>query len=444
MLTEDDEKLVRRVTSFYYGDNFERDMVSVSGVTTYIERIPITEARTMRAWVMQLDKYVDVFTPPYYMALAGINDDDGDSLSSARVQAAEIREESRRADEQRESDELDRFAAEGRRRRGASEPQDRREEAPERPREAQQRYHIGPFSRVDTGEKPIHIEERAISDEVTDGYFRPGDRTGRYGGRYNGRNSEGGRNSLGSDNPDAARRLTYETTYDHYGASEADAGASHSRKPEKPTSTFRHPTPRSTQSVINALGLDGVMLNAQLADGSFLRYVLERRIIFAAWRRGWINKRTRAYVADASVSQAAMAELKLAGVKTDALRTRDSASAARRIQKIEQASVIFESVDGLMSDVQEQGGRLSLDGKLLICDTMRAEQFKPLRAMGLSKVAVMTPMPEDTYLSTAELEAILSFVAAHEPRYLHITDWERLLDAANLRQEMFSLRGINI
>ena len=198
--------------------------------------------------------------------------------------------------------------------------------------------------------------------------------------------------------------------------------------------------PKPIEAVVNSLGLDGVLLNAGLVDGSFLRYVLERRIIFAAWRRGWINKRTRAYVADASVSQATMAELQLAGVKTDALRTRDSASAARRAQKIEQANVLFESVDGLLEDARAQGTRLNLSGKLLICDTIRAEQIEPLRALGLSRVAVFTPMPEETYVSTAELEAMLSFIFGREPRYLHITDWEKLLDDAQLRQEMFPLR----
>ena len=49
-------------------------------------------------------------------------------------------------------------------------------------------------------------------------------------------------------------------------------------------------------------------------------------------------------------------------------------------------------------------------------------------------------MPEETYVSTAELEAMLSFIFGREPRYLHITDWEKLLDDAQLRQEMFPLR----
>ena len=40
MLAGNEEKLVRRVVSFHTGDAFERDIVSISGVTTCIERIP--------------------------------------------------------------------------------------------------------------------------------------------------------------------------------------------------------------------------------------------------------------------------------------------------------------------------------------------------------------------------------------------------------------------
>ena len=97
-------------------------------------------------------------------------------------------------------------------------------------------------------------------------------------------------------------------------------------------------------------------------------------------------------------------------------------------------------MNGLLEDARAQGTRLNLSGKLLICDTIRAEQIEPLRALGLSRVAVFTPMPEETYVSTAELEAMLSFIFGREPRYLHITDWEKLLDDAQLRQEMFPLR----
>ena len=63
-----------------------------------------------------------------------------------------------------------------------------------------------------------------------------------------------------------------------------------------------------------------------------------------------------------------------------------------------------------------------------------------MRKLGLKRVVVFTPMPNETYVTTAELEAMLSFVAGREPRYLHITDWEKLLDGAGLKQEMFSLR----
>ena len=49
MLAGNEGRLVRRVTSFYDGDRFERDLVSISGVTTYVERIPATDQRTMRA-----------------------------------------------------------------------------------------------------------------------------------------------------------------------------------------------------------------------------------------------------------------------------------------------------------------------------------------------------------------------------------------------------------
>ena len=130
MLAGNEGRLVRRVTSFYDGDRFERDLVSISGVTTYVERIPATDQRTMRAWVLQLDRYVDAFTPPYYTALAGVNDEDGEELRSARAQAAEMRDESRRADEQRESEELDRLAAEARSRRLSAERAQGRAEPP--------------------------------------------------------------------------------------------------------------------------------------------------------------------------------------------------------------------------------------------------------------------------------------------------------------------------
>ncbi len=425
MLAGNEGGLVRRVTSFYSGGRFERDLVSISGVTTYVERIPAPDQRTMRAWVLQLDRYVDAFTPPYYTALAGVGDEDGEELRSARAQAAELRDESRRADEQRESEELDRLAAEARDRRRSAEraagrPEPPRERAPERAPAA------GSFSRVDTG--AAEARDAAPPRDDFDGYVRPGARA------YGGRNSE--REGARDYEDDAARRLTYESTR----AGRSGEPAGHADEPARPAAPRRRPVPKSTEAVIGKLGLDGVLFNAALVDGSFLRYVLERRIFFSAWRRGWINKHTRAYVADASVSQATMAELRLAGVKTDALRTRDSANAARRLQKIEQANVLFESVNGLLSDARSVSMQLNLSGKLLVCDTIRAEQIEPLRALGLSRVAAFTPLPEETYVSTAELEAMLSFVFGREPRYLHITDWEKLLDDARLRQEMFPLR----
>ena len=49
------------------------------------------------------------------------------------------------------------------------------------------------------------------------------------------------------------------------------------------------------------------------------------------------------------------------------------------------------------------------------------------------------PMAGQAYVSTAELEAMLSFVDGREPRELHITDWEKLLDNARLVQLMFPL-----
>lgn len=439
MLAGNEGRLVRRVTSFYDGDRFERDLVSISGVTTYVERIPATDQRTMRAWVLQLDRYVDAFTPPYYTALAGVNDEDGEELRSARAQAAELRDESRRADEQRESEELDRLAAEARSRRLSAERAQGRAEPPHSNAQEPERAYGGSYSRVDTGAGRADAAREQGAPRVDgaaredDAYVRPSERS-RYGAR-----SQTGREYDG----DATRRLTYDSPRSNYGRDgeyAAERAQSQPAQPVQPASPRRRPLPKPIEAVVNSLGLDGVLLNAGLVDGSFLRYVLERRIIFAAWRRGWINKRTRAYVADASVSQATMAELQLAGVKTDALRTRDSASAARRAQKIEQANVLFESVDGLLEDARAQGTRLNLSGKLLICDTIRAEQIEPLRALGLSRVAVFTPMPEETYVSTAELEAMLSFIFGREPRYLHITDWEKLLDDAQLRQEMFPLR----
>ena len=161
--------------------------------------------------------------------------------------------------------------------------------------------------------------------------------------------------------------------------------------------------------------------------------------MFGAWRRGWINKRTRAYVADASVSQATVAELQLAQVRMDALKKRDTVSSMKRAQKISQADVIFDSVEGVLEDVGAQGAG-SLTDKLLVCDTITPDQVEQLQKLGLKRVVVFTPMPNETYVTTAELEAMLSFVAGREPRYLHITDWEKLLDGAGLKQEMFSLR----
>ena len=412
-LTGNEGKLVRRVVSFHGGDAFERDLVSISGVTTCIERIPAPDQRTMRAWVMQLDRYIDMITPPRYTALAGINDDDGEELHSRRAQAAEMRDEARRADEAREEEELDRLAAEGRRHSGREEPR-----APETAREQPRRS----FSRMDTGAQP---EQRAAQSDEEGSYVRPASRDTRSALR----NSE--EDERGAGRPDAAERLTYESTR------RAPEGPAAPSAPE-PTRPRPRPQPRSAESVINSLGLDGALLCAGIADGSFLRYVLERRMIFAAWRRGWINKRTRAYVADASVSQATVAELQLAGVHIDALRTRESGTSAKRAQKIAQADAIFDSAEGLLSDARE--GRLDLSGKLLVCDTLRPRQAEELRSLGLWRVAVFTPRPEDAYVSTAELEAMLSFVAEREPRSLHVTDWEKLLNDGRLYQEMFALR----
>lgn len=417
MLAGNEEKLVRRVVSFHTGDAFERDIVSISGVTTCIERIPAPDKRTMRAWVMQLDKYVDVITPPYYTALAGVNDDDGDELHSVRDKAAEMRDEARRADEKRDQEELDRLAEEGRRRSG-------REPAPEREDERPQ-SRTG-FSRVDTGEPAPRSETR---DWDEDGYVRPSERQARYASR----NSEE-RDYSGSV-IDAGARSTYESTRKPRGEEQPRPEPAQSELPKQ----RKRPVPKSTESVINDLGLDGALLCAGIADGSFLRYVLERRAMFGAWRRGWINKRTRAYVADASVSQASVAELQLARVRMDALKKRDNVSSMKRAQKISQADVIFDSVEGVLEDVGAQGAG-SLTDKLLVCDTITPDQVEQLQKLGLKRVVVFTPMPNETYVTTAELEAMLSFVAGREPRYLHITDWEKLLDGAGLKQEMFSLR----
>lgn len=414
MLAGNEGKLVRRVVSFHDGDAFERDLVSISGVTTCIERIPVADQRAMRAWVMQLDRYVDAITPPYYTALAGVNDDDGDELSSMRAQTAQMRDEARREDERREEEELDRLAAEGRRRSG-------REPEPQPDARAPRRS----FSRVDTGED-ARPEQRSYERE-DEGYVRSAGRD-RYSTM---RNSD-----MGGDERrvDAGQRMTYEGTRHMQTSAPINAPAVEPPRPR------RRAVPKSTESVISSLGLDGAMLCSMLTDGSFLRYVLERRMIFATWRRGWINKRTRAYVADASVSQATVAELQLAGVRMDALRTRDSVSASRRAQRIAQADVIFDSARGLIEDAGAPDARLDLSGKLLVCDSLRDRQAEELRHMGLRRVAVFTPRPEGAYVSTAELEAMLSFVFDREPRYLHLTDWEKLLDDARLYQDMFALR----
>lgn len=421
MLAGNEEKLVRRVVSFHTGDAFERDIVSISGVTTCIERIPAPDPRTMRAWVMQLDRYVDVITPPYYTALAGVNDDDGDELHSVRDKTAEMRDEARRADEKREQEELDRLAEEGRRRSG-------REVAPERGEERAQSR--SSFSRVDTGESASRSDARAnVRDWDEDGYVRPSERQARYASRNSEERDYSGRTA------DAGARSTYESTRKPRGEEQPRPEPAQS-EPPKPR---KRPTPKSTESVINRLGLDGALLCAGIADGSFLRYVLERRAMFGAWRRGWINKRTRAYVADASVSQATVAELQLAQVRMDALKKRDTVSSMKRAQKISQADVIFDSAEGVLEDVGAQGAG-SLTDKLLVCDTITPDQVEQLQKLGLKRVVVFTPMPNETYVTTAELEAMLSFVAGREPRYLHITDWEKLLDGAGLKQEMFSLR----
>ena len=187
MLAGNEEKLVRRVVSFHTGDAFERDIVSISGVTTCIERIPAPDPRTMRAWVMQLDRYVDVITPPYYTALAGVNDDDGDELHSVRDKTAEMRDEARRADEKREQEELDRLAEEGRRRSG-------REAAPERGEERAQSR--SSFSRVDTGESASRSDVRAnVRDWDEDGYVRPSERQARYASRNSEERDYSGRTS---------------------------------------------------------------------------------------------------------------------------------------------------------------------------------------------------------------------------------------------------------
>lgn len=418
MLAGNEGKLVRRVVSFHDGDAFERDLVSISGVTTCIERIPVADQRAMRAWVMQLDRYVDAITPPYYTALAGVSDDDGGELSSMRAQTAQMRDEARREDERREEEELDRLAAEGRRRSGREPEPPLRERAPRRS-----------FSRVDTGEdmrEDARPEQRGYERE-DEGYVRSAGRD-RYSAM---RNSD-----MGGDERrvDAGQRMTYEGTRQMQNSAPMSAPAVEPPKPR------RRAIPKSTESVINSLGLDGAMLCSMLTDGSFLRYVLERRMIFATWRRGWINKRTRAYVADASVSQATVAELQLAGVRMDALRTHDSVSASRRAQKIAQADVIFDSAQGLIEDAGAPDARVDLSGKLLVCDSLRDRQAEELRRMGLRRVAVFTPRPEGAYVSTAELEAMLSFVFDREPRYLHLTDWEKLLDDARLYQDMFALR----
>ena len=251
MLAGNEEKLVRRVVSFHTGDAFERDIVSISGVTTCIERIPAPDPRTMRAWVMQLDRYVDVITPPYYTALAGVNDDDGDELHSVRDKTAEMRDEARRADEKREQEELDRLAEEGRRRSG-------REAAPERGEERAQSR--SSFSRVDTGESASRSDARAnVRDWDEDGYVRPSERQARYASRNSEERDYSGRTA------DAGARSTYESTRKPRGEEQSRPEPAQS-EPPKPR---KRPTPKSTESVINRLGLDGALLCAGIADGSF-------------------------------------------------------------------------------------------------------------------------------------------------------------------------------
>ncbi len=425
MLAGNEDKLVRRVVSFYTGDTFERDIVSISGVTTCIERIPAPDQRTMRAWVMQLDRYVDVFTPPYFTALAGVIDDDGDELHSQRDRTAEMKEEARKADEKREEDELDRLAAEGRRKSG------REEDIPREAPHAQPSYRS--FSRVDTGEALNSSDAPQTSARggwEEDAYVRPSEQN-----RSVQRNSD--ERDYERRPADAGTRSTYESTRKPRGAQESRIEP---QKPEptKPPKKVK-PIPKSTEAVIRSLGLDGALMRAGIADGSFLRGTLERRAMFGAWRRGWINKRTRIYVADSSVSQAVMTELRLMKVRNDAFRTRDSVSASKRAQKIAEADVLFDSVEGILEDAGTLGAN-GLKDKLLVCDTITADQVDKLDQMGLRRVAVFTPMPNETYVTTAELEAMLSFVDGRDPRSIKETDWGKLLDGAGLKQEMFSLR----
>ena len=178
-----------------------------------------------------------------------------------------------------------------------------RAEPPHSNAQEPERAYGGSYSRVDTGAGPSRrrcakgaprVDGAARED---DAYVRPSERS-RYGAR-----SQTGREYDG----DATRRLTYDSPRSNYGRDgeyAAERAQSQPAQPVQPASPRRRPLPKPIEAVVNSLGLDGVLLNAGLVDGSFLRYVLERRIIFAAWRRGWINKRTRAYVADASVSQA--------------------------------------------------------------------------------------------------------------------------------------------
>lgn len=423
MLAGNEDKLVRRVVSFYTGDTFERDIVSISGVTTCIERIPAPDQRTMRAWVMQLDRYVDVFTPPYFTALAGVIDEDGDELHSLRDRTAEMKEEARKADEKREEDELDRLAAEGRRKSGREDDTPR-----EAPRTQSTRRS---FSRVDTGDEstsdaPQNATKRAWDE---DAYVRPSEYN-----RTAQRNSD--ERDFDGRVADAGTRSTYESTRKPRGAQEPHVEP---QRPEPPKPQKRaKPIPKSTEAVIKTLGLDGALLRAGIADGSFLRSTLERRAMFGAWRRGWINKRTRAYVADSSVSQAVMTELGFMRVRNDAFRTRDSVSSAKRAQKIAEADVLFDTVEGILEDAQTLGAH-SLKDKVLVCDTITADQVDRLDQMGLRRVVVFTPMPNETFVTTAELEAMLSFVDGRDPRSIKEVDWGKLLDGAGLKQEMFSL-----
>ena len=484
MLAANANRNVFRIATFHHGSEFERIIVALGSQATFIERIPVTDNRHMRKWVQQLDKYIDAVVPPEYMSLAGVSDDDGDFVTSARAAAAQVRDESMRSAQKREEEALDRFA--GNRRDPSGQPAyDDEKRATsrfsrmERPEGAPQTRASATYEQPPQPQRPY----QTYSAEPADGYTRP-NRPGTY------------RSTLDYDTPGTAYgsarqqydSYTGERQYSSGGAPQyssnagaqpyapngpqrpygADAGAqqyapagaqqgyasadtsrqySTQNAPQREAAAQpvfdsteymrrpRKPVPRETESVISSLDLHGVLLNAVLVDGSFLRYALERQAFFFFFYMHWVRRGMLVYVSDASVNQATMNELQFARINPDALRTRDKASRDSRASRIKTADIVFDNCEGFIEDTAD----MDLSNKLLVCDSIRPEQFSILNSRHLSRIAVLTPDVDERFVTMAELEAMIALYMRREPREVNTSDWVRLMGNFKLKQEIFRL-----